>query len=331
MKYVFIDTNAYLGLYAFAADDLAQLPKLAEHIKNNQIALLITDQVRDEFLRNREAKIAETLKAFGARGGAKGFPNIIRHHEKYKQLTKSANTFERTKEEILKSLDAQIAKKSLPADLTFQSLMKVSKFLKTSPNDIELASHRMAIGNPPGKNGSLGDAINWEILLHSLDKNTNLYLVSRDKDYASSLGDGKLGGFLADEWKEKNGGDACLFSTLRELFERIAPEIKLSAETTAAAANSAAMSSNSAFGTFGSIRSDLEQTFVISFDPLRASAEDVAQNAISLALSIRPSQLWTTELLFEGCLTLSTAGLIWPKAPFIKQLANIPGVTAVSS
>jgi predicted nucleic acid-binding protein len=52
---VFIDTNVLLSFYAFTAEDLSQLEKVVAEVKAGKLPLLITDQVRDELRRNREA------------------------------------------------------------------------------------------------------------------------------------------------------------------------------------------------------------------------------------------------------------------------------------
>ena len=60
---------------------------------------------------------------------------------------------------------------------------------------LDKATDRTEIGNPPGKKGSLGDAIIWESLLgHAPDE--PLHFVSDDIDYKSKLNKLKMKDFL---------------------------------------------------------------------------------------------------------------------------------------
>src|SRR5205085_12191954 len=61
MLNLFIDTNIFLNLYAFSKDDLKKWDLLISHIKDKKINLIITDQVINEFNRNRENKLSSTL------------------------------------------------------------------------------------------------------------------------------------------------------------------------------------------------------------------------------------------------------------------------------
>jgi hypothetical protein len=54
----------------------------------------------------------------------------------------------------------------------------------------------MSVGNPPGKQGSLGDAINWEALLAEVPDGEDLYLIADDRDYLSVLNENKPKEFL---------------------------------------------------------------------------------------------------------------------------------------
>ena len=59
--FVFIDTNVLLSFYRFTSDDLDELRKLTEAIKVGAITFALPEQVKQEFWRNRESKIAEAL------------------------------------------------------------------------------------------------------------------------------------------------------------------------------------------------------------------------------------------------------------------------------
>jgi hypothetical protein len=69
----------------------------------------------------------------------------------------------------------------------------------------------MSVGNPPGKKGSLGDAINWEALLENVPDGEDLYLIADDRDYFSVLDENKPREFLIREWKEKRESDVFFY------------------------------------------------------------------------------------------------------------------------
>jgi predicted nucleic acid-binding protein len=237
MTKLFVDTNAFLGFYAYSSDDLAQLNKLVDEMKAGKIELLLTDQVINEFNRNRESKIAETLRSFTEKAEIDKFPRLVQHYDEYLELAKVTKAYKDLKEKVMKALDKDILERKLPADVIFAEIVKVAKPIKTTPEIIEAAQFRMAVGNPPGKNGSLGDAINWELLLKTCGKKTELHIVTQDKDYLSPIDRTRFSEFLVEEWREKCGGEIHLFGNLRELFKKIAPEIKLSSATTTPPAN----------------------------------------------------------------------------------------------
>lgn len=62
--HLFIDTNILLSFYGSAKDDLDQLDKLVKLIHAKSIKLYLTQQVVDEFKRNRETNLVTSLKDF---------------------------------------------------------------------------------------------------------------------------------------------------------------------------------------------------------------------------------------------------------------------------
>jgi len=54
MRRLLIDANIYLEFYRFSRDDLEELRKLAQLVLSDEIVLYVSEQLRDEFRRNRE-------------------------------------------------------------------------------------------------------------------------------------------------------------------------------------------------------------------------------------------------------------------------------------
>jgi hypothetical protein len=104
--------------------------------------------------------------------------------------------------------------KALTFDLTVdKNLSRVVDFAIVYPDDdavFSTAIGRADKGNPPGKKDSYGDQYNWEMLLAKVPE-ADLYVVSKDTDFASALAKSDKNGaiapndFLRREWAERKG------------------------------------------------------------------------------------------------------------------------------
>lgn len=226
---LFIDTNVYLNFYHFSNDDLEELRKILVAIKNKDIKLYLTDQVIFEFKRNRENKIADALKKFAEQKLPNQFPQLLKNYPEYLEMRKAQRIFEEEKSKIMESLMTDIDKKTLTADEIISELFKNSELIETTGEILKKAKIRSDIGNPPGKNNSYGDALNWEMLLSGIPDLENLYLVSGDGDYESDLNENKIKEFLKEEWEAKNG-EIYFYHSLADFFDDKFPNIKLASE-----------------------------------------------------------------------------------------------------
>ena len=66
MKHVFIDTNVFLNMYKCSSDNIDLLNQLISEIQEGKIKLYLTEQVVDEFYRNREHLINKALEDINA-------------------------------------------------------------------------------------------------------------------------------------------------------------------------------------------------------------------------------------------------------------------------
>jgi len=98
---------------------------------------------------------------------------------------------------------------------------------------INRARLRSDLGNPPGKRGSIGDAINWEWLL-SQDMDfwgDELILISADDDFESELTKRRPREYLLKEWNLRNPlSNLVLFKSLTEFLRSKFPDIRLAEE-----------------------------------------------------------------------------------------------------
>ena len=89
---------------------------------------------------------------------------------------------------------------------------------------------RTRLGNPPGKNETVGDALNWETLLATVKDGTDLHLVSEDKDYRSQLSEGVFNEFLRNEWETKKMSELYYYSKISDFFKDCFPGIKIASQ-----------------------------------------------------------------------------------------------------
>ncbi len=226
---LFIDTNIYLSFYHFTSDDLDELGKLAVIMAEKKVTLYVPEQVVDEFQRNRETKISQALQQFKQQKLNLQFPQLCKDYVEYAVLRKLQREFEQAHTDLLEKLSSDISARTLKADKTISMLFEQASQIPTSNELIEKAHLRMDTGRPPGKIGSLGDALNWESLLITIP-NDDLYFVSDDRHYCSPLDNNSFSQYLADEWQKTNGSKLNFYKQLSQFFKKVFPNIKLSGE-----------------------------------------------------------------------------------------------------
>lgn len=228
--YVFIDTNVYLNFYHYSTDDLEELKKLHVAITSGPINLVATSQLKDEFARNRENKIADALKQFSEHKMPRKFPQLFKDFSEYGDMRDSIKNFDKAADVMLKKLQSAIHDKSLLADDEVEFLFNHSVNLDTTEEIMQKARQRHELRRPPGKANSIGDAINWETLLAQLPEGEDLYLISGDVDYRSPLNSKKLAEYIREEWENSKASKIYFFDKLSDFFGSKYPDIKLASE-----------------------------------------------------------------------------------------------------
>jgi predicted nucleic acid-binding protein len=224
--HAFIDTNVFLSFYAYTNDDIEQLRKLVSLIKTDQLRLYFTKQVEDEFRRNREGKLRESLKEFEKVAGSSGVPRFMESYPAIGDFRRAVEQTLKAKDEAIQQAKREAETNSLAADKLFEAIKSAAGIIKRTKLDLEKAQIRMALGNPPGKEGSLGDAINWEILLRVVPDDAELYIISKDGDFRSALSNAP-NRFLTDEWQSKKTGNLFLRDQLKPFLAEHFPKIQL--------------------------------------------------------------------------------------------------------
>jgi predicted nucleic acid-binding protein len=216
---IFIDTNVLLSFYEYSKEDLEELRKLVPIVNNSAHKLLLTKQVVDEFYRNRENVIANTLKEFEREVLKIKIPPIFKSYEEHVELTKSMENSAKIRSKLIDSLKKDISNELLVADQIVESLFSKGFKVETTEETVKKAELRLMAGNPPGKGKSLGDAINWECLLNSVANGEELHLISQDSDYSSDFDNQCMSQFLLKEWKAGFRGEIHYYKSLTSFFK----------------------------------------------------------------------------------------------------------------
>jgi predicted nucleic acid-binding protein len=228
---LFIDTNVFLSFYHLTSEDLEELKKLVALIKKRRVQLLLPTQVIREFDRNRDAKIADALRHLRSQTLNFKFPQLSKEYDKYSDLRDLQRKYEKTHADLLEEIRIDVDARDLAADHLVKTLFGLSKKLDSDPEIVASARLRMDLGNPPGKRGSLGDAINWETLLAADLDSEDLHFVTEDRDYFSPLDPNEFDSFLTREWCERGFiPDLFVYKRLSGFFKSKFPEIRLASE-----------------------------------------------------------------------------------------------------
>ena len=227
---VFIDTNIYLGLYHLSKDDIVELKKLLRYIEKNNLNLYLTDQVKDEYLRNREKIVKTALDELRESKLQLKYPNLCHRYNEYKKLNDLGRKYKKELKSLIEIIEADVEKKQLEADILIKSLFNKAKIIKLSREIFSYALQRVYIRNPPGKDGDYGDAINWESLIKEKLANRPFHFITDDNDYYSIFGIDKPKEFLLQEWKEKKNTTIYFYRNLSQFFSTHLKDVQLSDE-----------------------------------------------------------------------------------------------------
>lgn len=217
--HVFIDTNILLNFYHFTKDDLSVLNNVFASYEQGAVEVYLTDQVCNEFKRNRERKVKDALDRFNSLKANVQLPAFMKDYEEYHEIQNLSRSLQKELKSINKKAKKDIKDQNLEADKLINRIFKNSKILDTSSDIYQQALQRINIGNPPGKKGSIGDAINWLILIESVPQEEELHLISEDDDFYSLLDETIINPFLEQEWQKTKQSSVRAYRTLSEFMQ----------------------------------------------------------------------------------------------------------------
>jgi uncharacterized protein YtpQ (UPF0354 family) len=201
---LYLDTNIYLSFYHLSSDDLDELDKIVALVEHKEVELLVPWQTINEYRRNRDVKLKDALIRFNENKLNTAFPLFCKDYEvEFNALQEAVKVYEFNKKKIIQRVNEDIANYELKADRIIEELFKNSTKIEATNELLEFAKRRFDLGNPPGKNNSYGDALIWECLVSTVKPDTDLYLISDDKDFYSIIDNQKLNSFLKKEWDHR--------------------------------------------------------------------------------------------------------------------------------
>ena len=227
---IFIDTNIFLSFYDLTDVDLEALSMLAVLVKDGKVTIYLPEQVKIEYERNREKKIAVTLENFKTQTMSLKVPVMCHDYEEFAEIRESQKALRKAHAKLVEKVTDDVENRALKADIVIQELFSRAEFIETTDEILDRANLRVEIGNPPGKQNSLGDAISWESLKESVPKQQDLVIIADDNDYYSPLDDTRLKEFLQDEWKADKDSEIIFHRRLTSFFQANYPDVKFATE-----------------------------------------------------------------------------------------------------
>lgn len=298
--HVFVDTNILLSFYRYSSDDLEEVRKLVVAIREGQVKLYLPKQVVREFHRNRDTTIAEALKRLRDQRFSVAFPQMSKDFAEFDVLQNLLKDIDQNHSSLLNKLSEAARNGELKADKIINQLLDLAEEIPCPPDLVARARLRSEIGDPPGKKGSLGDAINWEALLAGVPAREQFYFVSGDKDYSSALDEDDLDSFLESEWRDKKQSVIVRYSRLSAFFRDHFPEINLADELEKNLIVEALTNSNS-FQRTHVLISKLSHFTDFTSDQANALATAMLENSQVLWILEDPDVLEFAQRLLREC------------------------------
>lgn len=230
---VFIDTNIFLRFFEYSDDDLEQLRKLSASIRQGFVEVFLTEQVRHEFERRREGVLINAIKEVEKKSVGENFPAPFHSYSEYGQIRDAINAFKLAKNELLQQVKLHAQERALLADQVIAEIFENATPIAMNHECVDRAERRVGLGNPPGKKGEIGDAVNWEHLLEHVEavpSESYFFIVTSDGDFTSRLAPNEVSRFLAREWRDAKSSVLVVYTNLSKFFSEHFPDISLSRE-----------------------------------------------------------------------------------------------------
>ena len=218
MTKILIDTNIFLGLYESNNDPITIFDEDISQLRSD---LIFTDQIYDEFLRNRDKELEKLIALCKSNKCILKSSSIIRSLSEFSKLIDIKNNFKDTNDLLIEKL--QDIKDDIDTDTVFQSFLKLynhSDVIKYEKSEeiIKGAHKRKLLGNPPmgNKQNTIGDEVIWETILANLKD--DFIIVTRDRTYINHIS------FLRTEYYSITNKDLYIFENISDALKHLGKE-----------------------------------------------------------------------------------------------------------
>ncbi len=204
--YVFADSTEYRRFLA-PEPDIKTLKALknALEIKSKKgrpkAVLIVTDQVIDEYYRAEAQRISESRQQHAKKDFLLTFARLGKEESvEEKKINKKAEELKSSFEKLRNIKIKEFDKKIIETKKLIREIFALAKKVECNDQIFRKVEIRTARGMHPrrSKEGSVGDAINWEIILSTPD-DRDFILVTQDSDFVESSSN-DLHTTLRDEW-----------------------------------------------------------------------------------------------------------------------------------
>lgn len=223
MLNIFIDTNIFLSFYSLTSNDLDELKKIITLIQCEEIKLYLSQNVIDEYYKNRLKKIHSTLSDF-SKENTINIPALLTFYTQCIEIKNLRKNLTEKINEILALCKKDATNFELGADKIIKEIFDSAIIFPVDYKIFRESERRFLRRFPPRKNDdkdSIGDAINWETLLEHIPDG-DIHLISSDNDFRDSLYKDydMTNFFLSQEWRNKKNGQLYAYSDLNKFFEK---------------------------------------------------------------------------------------------------------------
>ncbi len=197
---ILIDTNIYLDFYRSNNDSL----KILSKIQTESNSIILTNQIIDEFYRSREKVLKLVKNIFLSESNIEKtsstfLPTLSEYNdfsENQKRYLDSRKIIDNKIQDIIDNISSD--KIATEFKIFSDKVIEEGNLLMRSEDTYNKAIKRKYEGNPPTSDKySIGDEINWEIVLANLMD--DIVIVGRDSTYTENYN------FLRQEYHRATG------------------------------------------------------------------------------------------------------------------------------
>lgn len=227
---LFLDSNIWLSFYFLSREEIEGFAKLAGLVEEGRVTLFLPEQVSDEIRRNRDKVVAGALEPLTAEEEILEIPRLGEEYEEAEALRRALLAYRQARFRLVERILEEYGRRRLAADRLVDRLFQAARPVPVTDDVLARARFRYDRGNPPGKEGSYGDAVNWECLLAAVPDGEDLFFITRDSDFYARTSRDEFSPFLAEEWTARKRSRIVFFNRLSAFCCDQLPHLRFASE-----------------------------------------------------------------------------------------------------